>query len=596
MAQVTDDLLGKDTDPPGVGAIDGRPGDAARETPPARPAADAADPLHGRAAAATSLPRAAPATITPTPLGDETEAVEPPPASPGWRERRRNRVSKWDRPPDPRDWRYFVGTLGKILIATGMLLFGFVAYQLWGTGIETARAQNALEDTFEATVAANQAVADEPTGADLDTDEPAAAGDGATTATPNDDAGAAADPTDDPADGDSPDGQSGEVETEADAGDRTPSDVVPGGVDLSAEAVVQNVPIVPPGEAIAKIEIPRIGIENLFVVQGVKLDDLKKGPGHYPDTPLPGQLGNASIAGHRTTYGAPFFDVDQLQPGDEIIVTMVTGDQFVYGVTGSQVVTAADSWVIGTRDENVAELTLTTCHPKYTARDRLVVHSVLVPERSAQVGQAEFWDAGTRDVVVDGGDTGETAEADRPTGDDPTFDTETDESGASEATAQDGDGVGVGDEVEAGTGSETDDEPSDRTDAVFLDPTPDADEDTGEAADSATSSATADAGAAGDTDASEAEAAGENAENPVAVVDPDDAEIDAFSEGWFDDREAWPQIALWGSVLTIISLLAYQLSKKTRHDSIGFMVGIFPFLFALYFFFQNVNRLLPPGL
>ncbi|MCB0969349.1 MAG: hypothetical protein KDB37_21145, partial [Ilumatobacter sp.] len=82
----------------------------------------------------------------------------------------------------------------------------------------------------------------------------------------------------------------------------------------------------------------------------------------------------------------------------------------------------------------------------------------------------------------------------------------------------------------------------------------------------------------------------------VAVVDPDDAEIDAFSEGWFDDEEAWPQIALWGSVLTVISLLAYQLSKKTRHDSIGFMVGILPFLVALYFFFQNVNRLLPPGL
>ena len=75
------------------------------------------------------------------------------------------------------------------------------------------------------------------------------------------------------------------------------------------------------------------------------LDDLKKGPGHYPDTPLPGQLGNASIAGHRTTYGAPFFNLDQLEPGDEIIVTMITGDRFVYRVTCTEVVRLRDSWV-----------------------------------------------------------------------------------------------------------------------------------------------------------------------------------------------------------------------------------------------------------
>ena len=61
-------------------------------------------------------------------------------------------------------------------------------------------------------------------------------------------------------------------------------------------------------------------------------------------------------------------------------------------------------------------------------------------------------------------------------------------------------------------------------------------------------------------------------------------------------RAAFPQIALWGIALTILSMLAYQISKKTRHDSIGFLVGIAPFLFCLYFFFQNVNRLLPPGL
>lgn len=564
MTQVTDDLLGNDTDESDLGAAPTESGDDER------PAGDehAADER-----------------------ADETAASASPAATSAWgrwRERRSNRVSKWDRPPDPKDWRFFVGTLGKVLIATGILMFGFVAYQLWGTGIETARAQNALEDTFEAAVAANQAADDEAD--ETESDDPVVT-------TPIDDEA-------DDADGAS-DESADEPEPADGVGGGTPSEVVPGGVDLSDEAVVQNVPIVPPGDAIAKMEIPRIGIDDLFVVQGVKLDDLKKGPGHYPDTPLPGQLGNASIAGHRTTYGAPFFDVDQLQAGDEIIVTMITGDQFVYSVTGSQVVTAADSWVIGTRDPNVAELTLTTCHPKYTARDRLVIHSVLVPEKSAQVGQAEFWDAGTREVVVeadddedvDAGDDEdvdaadvEPADADRPAGDDPTFDTGGDDPTFDDGETVDGDGA-------TGAKSQDDesDESDDRADAVFLDPTPDTDDDADDAetpvaADESESDADDDAETAAADDESESDA------EPVTVVDPDDAEIDAFSEGWFDDDEAWPQIALWGSILTIISLLAYQLSKKTRHDSIGFMVGVFPFLIALYFFFQNVNRLLPPGL
>ena len=63
-----------------------------------------------------------------------------------------------------------------------------------------------------------------------------------------------------------------------------------------------------------------------------------------------------------------------------------------------------------------------------------------------------------------------------------------------------------------------------------------------------------------------------------------------------DDGEAWPQIALWGIALTIISLLAYQVAKRTRRSSIGVLVGIVPFLVCLYFFYQNVNRLLPPGI
>ena len=574
MARVTDDLLGNDTDD-----VDDRRDDESDATAPA---------AHNRAEPTGPATIVEPGSGT---TGAETAGRPVATSAFGrWRERRRNRVSKWDRPPDPKDWRFFVGTLGKVLIATGILMFGFVAYQLWGTGIETARAQNALEDTFEAAVAANQVTEDDEGTADEQIDEP---GDEPATTTPTDRADAEpADPADQPVDDAEPADEIDEPVVDAEpaegVGGGAPSEVVPGGVDLSGDAVAQNVPIVPSGEAIAKLEIPRIGIEDLFVVQGVKLDDLKKGPGHYPDTPLPGQLGNASIAGHRTTYGAPFFDVDQLEPGDEIIVTMITGDRFVYSVTGSQVVTAADSWVIGTRDPNVAELTLTTCHPKYTARDRLVIHSVLVPERSAPVGRAEFWAAGAREVPADAGDDDAAddgvvpADDERPAGDDPTFDTGDTDDGATGAKTRD--------DV---TGGSADDE----TDAAFLDPTPDTENTDDDGSDEA---ATGDATDDDDDQVDEAADAVATDDEPEAddttLVDPDDAEIDAFSEGWFDDEQAWPQIALWGSVLTIISLLAYQLSKKTRHDSIGFTVGIFPFLVALYFFFQNVNRLLPPGL
>ena len=148
---------------------------------------------------------------------------------------------------------------------------------------------------------------------------------------------------------------------------------------------MQDIPPIARGEPLALLEIPAIGRSDI-VVPGVTLNDLKDGPGHYPETPLPGQLGNASIAGHRTTYGAPFFDVDQLQPGDEIIVTMITGDRYVYIVTGSEIVSASDYWVVTTRDPTIAELTLTSCHPKYTAHDRIVVHSLLDPTRSSKVG------------------------------------------------------------------------------------------------------------------------------------------------------------------------------------------------------------------
>ena len=108
------------------------------------------------------------------------------------------------------------------------------------------------------------------------------------------------------------------------------------------------------GDPFARLEIPRMGRDDI-VVAGVGREELKKGPGHYPQTPMPGQLGNAAIAGHRTTYGGPFLEIDELEPGDEIIVTTPYG-RFVYLTTTTEIVDADDWQVIATIDPTVASL------------------------------------------------------------------------------------------------------------------------------------------------------------------------------------------------------------------------------------------------
>ncbi|MCY4193907.1 MAG: class E sortase [bacterium] len=137
------------------------------------------------------------------------------------------------------------------------------------------------------------------------------------------------------------------------------------------------------GSAIARIQIPAIGVDKT-VVEGVRVGDLRKGPGHYPTTPLPGQAGNAGIAGHRTTYGAPFGDIDELRPGDQIIVTTIQGE-FTYEVVpqgeghGHFIVAPHQVEVL---DQDFSDhpnrLTLTACHPKRSARQRIIVVAALV--------------------------------------------------------------------------------------------------------------------------------------------------------------------------------------------------------------------------
>lgn len=128
------------------------------------------------------------------------------------------------------------------------------------------------------------------------------------------------------------------------------------------------------GNGMALIKIPKIGVDAV-VVEGVEVADLKKGPGHYPDTALPGQLGNMVISGHRTTYGAPFYRLDELEAGDEITIFDAEGP-YVYRVTESKVVLPTEIGVIAPSSD--ARLTLTTCHPRFSAAKRLIIVAQLV--------------------------------------------------------------------------------------------------------------------------------------------------------------------------------------------------------------------------
>ncbi|CAB4947020.1 unannotated protein [freshwater metagenome] len=202
-----------------------------------------------------------------------------------------------------------IGGIGRALVTIGLLTLSFAAYQLWGTGVYEAKAQDSLKQDFAKGLK--------------------------TTTTTN--------------------------------GDPSAPESKP-------------LPI-PSGDAIAIISIPSIGVEHA-VVQGVRRADLRKGPGHYPNTPLPGELGNAAIAGHRTTYGAPFGRLDELRPGNLIEVRTADGD-FRYSVTETIIVRPTELSVLNATP--TATLTLTTCHPRFSASRRLVVHASLVPASSAPV-------------------------------------------------------------------------------------------------------------------------------------------------------------------------------------------------------------------
>lgn len=145
-----------------------------------------------------------------------------------------------------------------------------------------------------------------------------------------------------------------------------------------------QIPAPADGEAFAIIHIPRFGADYQPrpVLAGTSLDLLERGVGHYDGTALPGQVGNFAVAGHRVTYGRPFNQIAELRPGDPIVIE--TADAwYIYRMRSNLIVTPDRVDVVAPVPEQPGAvpterlITLTACHPMYSARERFIVHGVL---------------------------------------------------------------------------------------------------------------------------------------------------------------------------------------------------------------------------
>lgn len=232
-------------------------------------------------------------------------------------------------------WWRVVGAAGRMMIRAGVLLLLFVAYQLWGTGLATSRAQESLANRFETLQQTAPSVTD-----------PATA------------------PTD--------------------------------------------LPIPEPGDPIGRIQIPRIDVD-FIMVQSVDLRYLQNGPGHFPQTPLPGQPGNSAFAGHRTTYKAPFNRIDELAPGDVITVTTLQGT-FTYVVdrhVGEDGTLDSGHFIVKPTDLSILDqdkgnrLTLMACNPKYSAATRIVVTATLTTPAAPATARPDTSNTVTDNAALD---------------------------------------------------------------------------------------------------------------------------------------------------------------------------------------------------
>ncbi len=220
--------------------------------------------------------------------------------------------------------------VGWTLVSLGATVLLYVVYLLWFTGLEADRHQADLARQWQQTVEAQQ----QP--------EPSA--------------------------GNGPSGQS------------------PGQTEMLEHDDAVDEPDIPDDGAVyAALWFERDGqrlVTNnvLYVLDSVSVGALRRGPGHYPQTSPPGGNGNFAVAGHRTTYGSPFWSIDELADGDTIHVLDRDGNEWVYEYRRQQIVAPDDVWVLG-RDPlgtGAATITLTTCHPRFSDAQRLVIFGELI--------------------------------------------------------------------------------------------------------------------------------------------------------------------------------------------------------------------------
>ena len=242
--------------------------------------------------------------------------------------------------------------LGRVMVTGGILTLAFVAHELWATELHTSNAQSNLADAFAQHSSPRRT----------------------SPSTPSSSSGT------------------------------TPSSAVPS--TTTTTTPTRPAPAVPAeGDVLARITIPRISLDA-YVVEGVSVDDLRRGPGHYSGTPLPGQPGNAAIAGHRTTYGAPFGSLDELAAGDEILIAYPDGPRLRFTVDASDVVAPSALSVLDPVPDAsqpgtfLTTLTLTTCHPKLSAAKRLVVWATLDPGTTALAPDLSSLGVGTTDAFT----------------------------------------------------------------------------------------------------------------------------------------------------------------------------------------------------
>jgi len=227
--------------------------------------------------------------------------------------------------------RVVVRTMGELSITLGVVTLLFVVWQLWWTDIEANREQEQLAQGLEEQWASGTGPA--PVDAAAAPSAPAS--------------GAAA----------------------------------PGAVPVSDDGLLAAA-----GEAFAILRLPTLGADYQEpVLAGTATSTLQRGIGHYEGTTGPGQIGNFSIAGHRTTYGAPFSRIAELRERDPVIVQTAAG-YFVYRVSAIEIVSPQEVAVIAPVPNQpgvaptTAMMTMTTCHPRYSARQRYIVHSTFVSQ------------------------------------------------------------------------------------------------------------------------------------------------------------------------------------------------------------------------